>query len=61
MGMTPEIYAEASPYLTTRGDGQVNINTAPVPVLRALPGMTDATINMILQLRSQGRRIESVA
>jgi general secretion pathway protein K len=59
MGMTPEIYARASPYLTTRGDGRVNINTAPVPVLRALPGMTDATINMILQLRSQGRRIES--
>ena len=43
MGMTPEIYAQASPYLTTRGNGQVNINTAPVPVLRALPGMTDAT------------------
>ena len=38
MGMTPEIYAQASPYLTTRGNGQVNINTAPVPVLRALPG-----------------------
>jgi general secretion pathway protein K len=60
MGMTPDIYAQASPYLTTRGNGQVNINTAPVPVLRALPGMTDATLNMILQLRSQGRRIESV-
>lgn len=60
MGMTPEIYAQASPYLTTRGNGQVNINTAPVPVLRALPGMTDATLNMILQLRSQGRRIDNI-
>jgi general secretion pathway protein K len=61
MGMTPEIYAKAAPYLTTRGSGAVNLNTAPVPVLRALPGMTDATINMILQQRSQGRRISSLA
>ena len=61
MGMTPDIYAAAAPYLTTRGPGQVNINTAPVAVLRALPGMTDATINMILMLRSQGRRIENLS
>ena len=60
MGMTPEIYAKAVPYLTTHGVAQVNLNTAPVPVLRALPGMTDATLNMILQLRSQGRRITDV-
>ncbi|MGE5098489.1 MAG: general secretion pathway protein GspK [Deltaproteobacteria bacterium] len=60
MGMTPEIYALASPYLTTHGSAQVNLNTAPVPVLRTLPGMTDATLNQILQMRSQGRRIESV-
>ncbi len=60
MGMTPEIYAVASPYLTTHGSAQVNLNTAPVPVLRSLPGMTDATLNRILQMRSQGRRIENV-
>jgi general secretion pathway protein K len=60
MGMTPEIYAVASPYLTTHGSAQVNLNTAPVPVLRSLPGMTDATLNQILQMRSQGRRISSV-
>src|SRR5438445_883921 len=60
MGMTPEIYAVASPYLTTHGSAQVNLNTAPVPVLRSLPGMTDATLNRILQMRSQGRRIQSV-
>jgi general secretion pathway protein K len=60
MGMTPDIYAVVSPYLTTRGSGAININTAPVPVLRALPGMTDATLNMILMLRSQGRRIDNI-
>jgi general secretion pathway protein K len=61
MGMTPDIYAAVSPYLTTRGSGAININTAPVPVLRALPGMTDATLNMILMLRSQGRRIDNIS
>jgi general secretion pathway protein K len=61
MGMTPEIYAQVSPYLTTRGAGQINLNDAPVPVLRSLPGMTDATLNQILQLRSQGRRISQVS
>ena len=60
MGMTPEIYAAAAPYLTTHGSAQINLNTAPVPVLRSLPGMTDATLNQILQMRSQGRRIPNV-
>jgi len=61
IGMTPEIYAAVVPYVTTHGTlGQVNLNSAPVPVLRALPGMTDVTLNLILQMRSQGRRINSV-
>jgi general secretion pathway protein K len=59
MGMTPEIYEKAAPYLTVRGSGRVNINTAPEAVLRALPGMTDQTLFLILQMRSQGRRIDS--
>jgi type II secretory pathway component PulK len=61
MGMTPEIYEQAAPYFTTRGTGLVNVNTAPVPVLRALPGMTDQTLNLILQMRSQGRRINALS
>ncbi|MEA3244988.1 MAG: type II secretion system protein GspK [Gemmatimonadota bacterium] len=60
-GMTPEIYALVSPYLTTVGAAQVNLNSAPVPVLRVLPGMTDEIISRILQLRSRGSRITSVA
>jgi general secretion pathway protein K len=61
MGMTPDIYDRASPYLTTHGIiNQVNLNSAPVPVLRALPGMTDVTLSLILQMRSQGRRINAV-
>ncbi len=60
-GMTPQIYATISPYLTTYGGGLVNLNTAPVPVLKALPGMTDQMLSVILSLRSQGQRITSVA
>jgi general secretion pathway protein K len=60
MGMTPEIYAAVSPYLSVRSTG-INVNTAPAPVLRTLPNMTDAILNMILQMRSQGRRINSMS
>ena len=54
------------PYLTTHGPSgngasRVNINSAPEPVLRSLPGMTDAILVQILALRSQGRRIQSMA
>jgi general secretion pathway protein K len=58
-GMTPEIFAEISPYLTVRGS-RINVNTAPPEVLRSLPGMTDATLNRILMLRSGGRKIASL-
>lgn len=60
-GMTPEIYAVVSPYLTTVGAAQVNLNSAPAPVLRVLPGMNDEILARILQLRSRGSRITSVA
>jgi len=59
-GMTPEIFAEISPYLSTRG-ARINVNTAPPQVLRSLPGMTDATLNRILMLRSGGRKIARLA
>ena len=59
-GMTPDIYAVVSPYLTTLGAAQVNLNTAPVPVLRVLPGMTDEIVARIQAIRSRGGRIASV-
>lgn len=61
MGMTPDIYARVSPYLTTLGAGLVNLNSAPSAVLKVLPGMTDQMLSTILSLRSQGQRITSVA
>src|SRR5207244_8916036 len=60
-GVTPEIYQKIVPYLTTRGSGIININSADTVVLRALPGMTDRVLVQILSLRSGGRRINSLA
>jgi type II secretory pathway component PulK len=60
-GMTREVFDVISPYLTTMGSAQVNLNTAPVPVLRVLPGMTDEIVARILAMRSRGQRITSVA
>ena len=59
-GMTPEIFAAISPYLTTLGNGLVNLNSAPAAVMKVLPGMTDQILTTILGLRSQGQRITSV-
>jgi len=60
-GMTPEIYARVAPDFTVYGNGQINVNTAPVEVLRSIPGMTDAIVNNILVQRSRGLRISSLA
>jgi general secretion pathway protein K len=60
-GMTPDIYAQVSPYLTTLGAGLINLNSAPSAVMKVLPGMTDQMLSTILSLRSQGQRITSVA
>jgi general secretion pathway protein K len=59
-GMTPEIYGRVARYLTTRGSGVININTADTVVLRAIPGMTDEVLANILNQRSMGRRIANV-
>lgn len=59
-GITPEIYARVAPYLTTRGAGVVNVNSADTVVLRAVPGMTDETLANILSQRSMGRRISNL-
>jgi len=60
-GMTPAIFAELRPYLTTLGTGRINVNSAPVPVLHAITGMTDDVIARIMSARSAHRRIQSLA
>ena len=57
MHMTREIYDSVRPFLTARGNGQINVNSAPEPVLASATAMTDAAIASIMILRSSGRRI----
>lgn len=54
MGMTEEIYRRARPFLTVISSGDVNVNAAPLPVLLALPGMTESAASEILRLRESG-------
>jgi general secretion pathway protein K len=58
--MTPEIFARTARYLTTRGSGIINVNSADTVVLRSVPGMTDEMLAQILSQRSMGRRITSL-
>ena len=61
MGMTDDRLARLRPYLTVDGNVQrVNLNAAPEPVLRTVPGMTPPVLAVILALRSAGRRVESI-
>lgn len=54
MGMTPDIFDAAVPYLTLIGSGRINVNAAPEPVLLALPGMNRAVVQQLVQLRETG-------
>lgn len=46
-GVTREVFDRVAPFVTVHGDGRVNVNVAPRPVLQALPGMTRETVGLI--------------
>lgn len=55
LSMTAETAARAAPYVTVFGrDGRINPAAAPVEVLRALPGISDAEVTALLEQRSRG-------
>jgi type II secretory pathway component PulK len=54
LGMTPEVFDAARPYLILQNSGRINVNAAPEPVLLALPGMTPAAVQEILRFRESG-------
>lgn len=54
-GMTPELYVMAAPHLTLIGEGEINLNSAPEPVLLAVPGLDRGAVTEILRLRDSGR------
>jgi len=56
-GIKPDIFYAIKDFISLYGDGKVNINTAPYPVLRAL-GLSDSLSNKIIHCRAGGDGIE---
>lgn len=50
-----------SEYLTVVGDGTVNLNTAPEPVLQALPGLTSESVTWLLTRREAGAAVRGLS
>jgi type II secretory pathway component PulK len=59
-GVTPDIYRRVRPLLTIVGTGQINLNSAPRPVLLSLPGMTDEAVAVLERMRSGPVSIHSL-
>jgi general secretion pathway protein K len=59
-GMSDDIWQRTRPHLTVLGSGLTNINSAPEPVLAALPGMTPSAVAAIIARRRQRRPIGSI-
>ncbi len=60
-GVTPEIFALVRPHLTVLGTGRVNLNSAPAPVLLALPGMGNEAVSLVLRRQRAGLPFGSIA
>ena len=60
-GMSDSLAGALQTYLTVTGDGGVNLNAAPRPVLLALPGMTEESVSLLLRERTAGRRVTDLA
>lgn len=54
-GMTPALYARVAPLLTVLGTGQINVNSAPAPVLASLPGVGGEAIAVMLRAQDSAR------
>lgn len=50
-GIGGDEYARVAPYLTVASDGRINLNTAPLPVLRALPGIGPDAAEAVVRRR----------
>jgi general secretion pathway protein K len=59
-GMTAEVYRRVRPHLTLLGTGRVNLNAASLPVLLALPGMTESAAAVILRRRAGSHPIRNL-
>lgn len=59
-GIDGGLYRRAARHLTVRSGGGVNVNTAPEPVLEALPGLDRMAAAAILRRRRLGRPLRSL-
>ena len=57
LGVTDSVYHLLGPRLTVFGDGKVDLNAAPRPVLLTLPGISEEAVAVILRYRQRGARI----
>jgi general secretion pathway protein K len=54
MGMTALLARAVEPYVTVHGDGRIDVNAAPEPVLAALPGIGASGARIIVSRRGDG-------
>lgn len=53
-GIDRDLYRRLRPYVTVVGDGRVNLNSAPAPVLAVLPGLGLRAARTLVRARSEG-------
>jgi general secretion pathway protein K len=54
LGFTDSIADILAPYVTVRGDGRLNVNSAPLPVLAAAPELGPSGADMLIASRERG-------
>jgi DNA uptake protein ComE-like DNA-binding protein len=59
-GMDPDLFELLSAHLTLVGDGRINLNAAPRPVLLTLPGFTEEAVAAVYRRRASGKPYETV-
>ena len=61
LGMSDSLYYAVTPFVTVDGDGRVNLNAAPAPVLAALPAIGPREARAIVSRREAGEVMTSAA
>ena len=60
-GVDDALALAVAPYVTVHGDGSVNVNSAPEPVLAALPALGAAGARSLMERRESGGRFRSLS
>jgi len=59
-GLSGQLYDLAAPHLSVEGDGRINLNAAPEPVLAAVPGLGPEALRVVLDGRRRGVLLSNV-